>query len=236
MTTRITLLLLFVLLLASSLVAQTPLKGKGRLATDARCHVESIPTVPRLDDFDTYRDYAAIDDISMGFESVNSQWVQGRVYLAGTTSFVGMVDATTTHYIEAVDGTTPIAGGHAFTADWYLMVTVNQYAGLIVQSPYGSWTQGVAYTDSDVAVVRITQAGGWLLYSLDGVQVFTQYAPDLAQHDWRAYYIGAVDNALIGVKQVVCGGFHLEVPTEPEPKRNLAPCRDTPILRPAPRS
>jgi len=227
---KITLLLAVLALLATTTFAQR-LKTDRLASPKARCYPVSVPQEPRLDDYPTYRDYAVIDAVSMGFESINNQWVEGRIYLTATVSYVGAVDEDTTHYVEPVDGTTPIDGGHAFTADWYLLVTVNQYSGLIVQSPYGNWSQGVAYNENDFATVRVTLNGSWLRYSLDGVEVFSQYAPDLVNRDWRAYYIGTVDNLLIGVRQLVCGDFTKDEPAAPKAAPAMPPpCRETPRL------
>jgi hypothetical protein len=197
--------LALLLLLSSTGFAQ---KGRATPNVGIRprpCFVVSVPQEPRLDDFNTYRDYAAMDSVYMGFENVNEQWVQGRVFLQAQASFVGLVDANSTHYVEPFEGTTPIAGGHAFTADWNLVVSVDGNDGLVVQSPYGNWVQHEAYVSADeTAVVKIANQGGRLYYYLNDVMVFSQAAPDLEYRDVRAYYFGDFAEPLIGVAQREC--------------------------------
>lgn len=159
------------------------------------------PAVPWLIDYNTYIWYEPIDNVSESVDQVNGGWVQGRVYLQSSGSFVGIVDNNTVTYVEPFEGTTPIDGGHAFNAGWGVLVTVNGWDGLIVMSPFGSWVQHEPYDGDEVAVVRITNRNGRLIYSLNGVAVFSQAAPDVGERDLRAFYFGPVDNALVGVCQ-----------------------------------
>lgn len=202
---RITLCLL---ILATAVLAQRQgkeLKAERLYRIPPPCSYISVGEEPRLEDYDTYRDYAPIDSVYMGFQSVNNQWVEGRVFLQSQVSFVGIVDANTAKYVEAFEGTTPIDGGHAFTADWYLIAWVSGWDGLIVQSPYGSWTQHVEYNEEETAVIRIDNRDGLLMYSLNGVLVFTQLAPGLAGRDLRPYYLGDFGDPMIGVMKRRCG-------------------------------
>lgn len=196
-----------VLLLAFTALAQKQTAlGKGRIGLPSRkpiCSIETTETIPQLIDYPTYLWYVPIDDISESVDNVNGQWVQGRVYLAGTMKYLGIDDHNTVTYIEPVDGTTPIDGGHAFNAGWELLVTVDGWDGLIVQSPFGSWVQHVQY-DEDTAVVRIDNHDGWLYYSLNGVMIYAQLAPGLDQRDLRALYLGSVDSALVGSTKRIC--------------------------------
>jgi hypothetical protein len=197
---------MFVVCLVSAAHSQ-PAIGEGLSENQRRCGDVSAPGNPWLIDYPTYRDYVPIDDVYVSMEQINGQWTEARVYLAATYAYVGMVDANTIHYVEAVDGTTPIAGGHAFTADWSLVVSVNGWDGLIVQSPYGNWTQHREYvSDDDTALVRVANRYGWLFFYLNGELLYSQYAPGLDSHDLRAFYFGSVDvdKALVGVPKKQC--------------------------------
>lgn len=186
----------FQLLTAALLISFCALSVAAR----ARPRVLVMPVEPSLDDFPTYRDYVPIDDVSVSFETVNDGWVEGRVYLQSWASFVGIIDSSTATYIEPVDGTTPIAGGHAFNAGWGVLVTVTGWDGLIVLSPFGNFVQGEPYiNDDEVATVRIVNQRGRLIYYLNGTLVFSQAASGLETRDLRAFYFGPVDNALIGI-------------------------------------
>lgn len=197
---------ILLLALASSVVAQ---KGRPRTDIGIRprpnpCYIVSVPQEPHLDDFNTYHDYVATDSFELSFERIYGQWAQGTVSLQAQASFVGLVDEDTSDYIPPFEGTTPISGGHAFSAGWSVLVTVNGWDGLIVQSPYGNWVQQVPYSESDTAVVRITAMNGTLSYYLDGVFVYSQVAPDIAVRDLRAYYVGYFDDPLVGVAEKHC--------------------------------
>lgn len=157
-----------------------------------------VSQIPNLEDRNTFADYVPLDNFSESFDRVNGWWIQGRVYLTASTKYVGIVDHATTHYVEPVDGTTPIFGGHAFTWDWGILVTVDQYQGLMVQSPFGNYSQNVPYIESDLAYVRITVDDFMIHYWLDANMVHSQFAIGLAARDLRALYIGTVDSALIG--------------------------------------
>ncbi len=173
-------------------------------ALSAAARVKPLPRYqviePTLGDFDTFRDYVPIDDVSVSYENVNDGWVEGQVYLRYSAAFVGIIDSSTATYVPPIDGTTPIAGGHAFNAGWGVLVTVTGWDGLIVQSPFGNFVQGQPYiNDDDLATVRIAHQRGRLLYYLNGTLVFSQPAPGLEERDLRAFYFGAVDSWLIGL-------------------------------------
>jgi hypothetical protein len=192
-------LLLLLLLLVGTCTAQQP---HVRIIPPP-CIPSAVIQEPRLDDFDTYRDYGATDAIYMGFENINTQWVQGRVFLQSQASYVGLVDANTVNYVEPFEGTTPIEGGHAFTAEWFVVATVNGWDGLIVQSPYGNWVQHVPYENDD-AVIRISNVQDYLYFYLDGELVLIQEAPDIARYDLRAYYLGDFAQPLISFATRTC--------------------------------
>lgn len=192
---KIFLSLLIALLFTITVFAQK--QGKGRMRIQP-CGPVVTRIEPSLEDYDTYRDYVPIDDIYESFNNINGGFVEGKVFLTATMSYVGMDDHNTVTYIEPFEGTTPIAGGHAWTSTWFITATVNQWSGLIVQSPYGNWIQDEPFYE-DEATVRIVNQGNYLYYYLNGVQVFSQYAPDINGHDWRALYIGDFDQPFIGI-------------------------------------